>query len=202
MAIIIREIKATLFISLIFLIHINFKTGRKMDKKIKWLLIFLLFSGNIAIADELRLRNGDRITGQLLELSDTLCIFQTAYQAKLHINRSDILHLNTSQPVTVNLNSGERLVGTLTSTENGNFSLHSQRVGTLTSNMAEIISIIGSDNVDVSVINTQLSQVQGKGTEDASKSSVSQEKSNTPETIGEQPDEDCANFFCVNPQSC
>ncbi|MCP4702356.1 MAG: transporter [Gammaproteobacteria bacterium] len=58
---------------------------------------FSIFIQNYATADELHLKNGDRITGQVLELSTTRCLFKTDYQATLHINRSDIVRLNIIQ---------------------------------------------------------------------------------------------------------
>jgi hypothetical protein len=62
-------------------------------------IFFFIFIHSYAIADELYLKNGDRITGQVLELSTTHCIFKTDYQATLHFRRSDIVRLDITQPV-------------------------------------------------------------------------------------------------------
>jgi hypothetical protein len=58
-----------------------------------------LLAPSYVTADELYLKNGDRITGQVIELSTTHCTFKTNYQATLHIKRSNILRLNIIQPV-------------------------------------------------------------------------------------------------------
>ncbi|MGR0481107.1 MAG: transporter [Candidatus Electronema sp. V4] len=54
---------------------------------------------NCSIADELHLSNGDRITGQIIELSQIDCTIKTDYQATpLRIKRSEIARLNMIQP--------------------------------------------------------------------------------------------------------
>jgi hypothetical protein len=63
-------------------------------------LLLYFITHNYATADELYLKNGDRITGQVIELSTTHCTFKTNYQARLHIKRSNISRLNITQPVT------------------------------------------------------------------------------------------------------
>ncbi|MCI5162196.1 MAG: transporter [Candidatus Electrothrix sp. AX5] len=63
------------------------------------LLPFCFIIINSAIADELYLSNGDRITGQVIELSQTDCTIKTDYQATpLRIKRSKIVRLNVLQP--------------------------------------------------------------------------------------------------------
>jgi hypothetical protein len=62
-------------------------------------VFFSIFIHNYATADELYLKNGDRITGQVIELSTTHCTFKTEHQATLHIKRSDISRLNITQAV-------------------------------------------------------------------------------------------------------
>jgi hypothetical protein len=72
-----------------------------MNIKNKLVTILLLYfiTPNYATADELYLKNSDRITGQVIELSTTHCTFKTDYQATLHIKRSDIVRLNITPPV-------------------------------------------------------------------------------------------------------
>ena len=77
-------------------------------------VLSVLFTINSSIADELYLNNGDRITGKIIELSQTDCAIKTDYQATLlHIKRSEIVRLNMTQPATtessVSLTSQELL---------------------------------------------------------------------------------------------
>lgn len=75
----------------------------KVNIKGKASTVFLIcytFICTTATADELHLKNGDRITGKIIELSPTDCIFKTNYHANLQVKRSDIMHLKMLQPDT------------------------------------------------------------------------------------------------------
>lgn len=160
------------------------------------ILTLLLFFSHHLLADEIHLKNGDRMSGQLHNLSSTLCTFATSYQAILHLKPEQILWLHTSVPVAVELRSGERLIGTLTTEPGGRFSLHSQRLGILTLQLAEIKAIEGLNNGKIlkpakELLNQKIFpdmfKVQGRG-EGTSKPVASEEKSPTPKTIGEKED--------------
>ena len=54
------------------------------------LVSFLMLGCSVAQADELRLINGDRVTGRLVSLSQTLCMFEapqyaTVLQVQSHL---------------------------------------------------------------------------------------------------------------------
>jgi len=53
------------------------------------------------------------------EIHSRICTFATPYQTTLDMKRSQILRLRVVQPVMVELYSGERLIGTLNSTQDG-----------------------------------------------------------------------------------
>jgi hypothetical protein len=62
-------------------------------------VLFTFFIVQSASSDEMHLSNGDRITGQVLELSSTHCTVKTDYQATpLKIKRSEIVRLSMIQP--------------------------------------------------------------------------------------------------------
>jgi hypothetical protein len=108
-------------------------------------LIFHLFPVYNALADEIHLKNKDRISGQLINLSPTLCTFATPYQAILQIKRDQLLRLHTIQPVTIELFSGERLIGSLTANQDGQTSIYSQKFGKLPIQLAEIRTVESLD---------------------------------------------------------
>ncbi len=80
-------------------ILVPFLFSTKMSPKPASIIIltYLILSSD-TIADELHLRNGDRITGRVIELSPTHCVFESNYQAILHLKRNEIVHLNITQP--------------------------------------------------------------------------------------------------------
>jgi len=65
-----------------------------------YIILFIsILVNSYATADELYLNNGDRFTGQLIEISATHCTFKINSQSTLHIKRSDISRLNVIQSV-------------------------------------------------------------------------------------------------------
>lgn len=163
--------------------------GRKIS-----LLVFFL-SHNI-FADEIHLNNGDRISGHFIHLSPRICTFATPYQATLDMKRSQILRLRVVQPVMVELYSGERLIGTLNSTQDGVIFLQSQNLGEFTLQLIDI--------KDISTINSKknifsengiftLDNLQGKGLGGIPQPGSSE---NIPqETIGEENEEKLRRLF-------
>lgn len=148
-------------------------------------LFILLLLAPLVRADEIHLKNGDHLRGTLLTLSPTVCEFDTPYQATLHIKRQELLQLQITHPVAVTLHSGETLVGTLTTDQNGMGVLHSQRFGIVTVKLTEVTKIASLPTpshlpLDPPQKETHLA-VQGRGIEDTSKPVATQ----APETIGQ-----------------
>lgn len=176
------------------------------------ILFFFLFLSHSIIADEIRFKNGDRISGQLINLSPTHCTFATPYQAILNIPRKQLLGLHIKKVVTVELHSNERLIGTLTTNQNGRLSLHSQRFGILTLSLAEIKTIkdlkegtqnhinhFSSLSQEIEEVGDELFlEVQGRGV-DGTPKPASSTKASTPETMGEKEEESHRRLFL--PQS-
>lgn len=74
-------------------------------------------------ADVLKLVGGDKITGSLVSLSQSGCVFATKYQVSITVNNCHIVELETDTNVVVELKSGDRLIGTM--------SLHSNKLLTV-----------------------------------------------------------------------
>jgi hypothetical protein len=176
------------------------------------IVIFLLFFPYNTFADEIHLKNGDRISGQFINLSPTLCTFVTPYQATLHINRQQISQFHITHPVTIKLNFGEQLIGTLIPDQKGKLFLHSQRLGTLTLALEEITEITDLGKLTTpplppfyqsgeftfsqmkiredlfSTEKTQLLEVQGSGIKDTKSTPNEDKTEKKPETIGQKED--------------
>ncbi len=66
------------------------------------LISCLLLSGQ-GLADELHLKNGDRITGQVLKKENGTVSVKTTYAGTIIIKWQDVAHISTAQPVEVYL---------------------------------------------------------------------------------------------------
>ena len=133
-----------------YILNIKRFFGKKYLRFSSTLIALLFLFCQSVIADEIYLRNGDRISGQLVDLSPIYCIFTTSHQATLYIERQEVLQLRTIQPVVVELNSSERIVGMIENAEeNGIIMLQSERFGTLSVRLTDIMRITRVENAFV-----------------------------------------------------
>lgn len=68
-----------------------------------------------AAADQVILKNGDRITGTVVRMDKGVLTLRTAYAEKLEFNADAVQSISTEQPVEVRLQGGELLTGPLRS---------------------------------------------------------------------------------------
>ena len=78
-----------------------------------------LFLINPADGDELRLKNGDRISGKLLTMEEGNLTFRTSYAGEISIRWEDISTLSTEAPIRVVLSDDTALNGLTLSAEAG-----------------------------------------------------------------------------------
>jgi len=64
-----------------------------------------------AAADELKLSNGDVITGKFVRMQENQVIFQTEYAGEITVDWQKVTNLTTDEPITVILNDGAVLEG-------------------------------------------------------------------------------------------
>ncbi len=76
-----------------------------------------LLGAPAALADEIVLANGDRVSGTILRKESDKLVLQTAYAGDLNIRWADIRRITTDAPITVYLADGNKLIGTLHSEE-------------------------------------------------------------------------------------
>jgi len=72
-----------------------------------------------ALADEIRMKNGDVITGEIVKKETATIIFKTAYAGELHIQWSEVESLQSEKPVHVVLTDGSNIKGPLMQAEPG-----------------------------------------------------------------------------------
>ncbi|MDX1485910.1 MAG: DUF481 domain-containing protein [Alphaproteobacteria bacterium] len=84
-----------------------------------WVLIFCLLVSPSAFSDTLTLRNGDRLTGQIVGLKDGTLRFKTTYAGVLRVPGKEIAGLASEKPVTVRFATGGYKSGILYSSSVG-----------------------------------------------------------------------------------
>lgn len=103
----------------------------------------LLFLINPAGADELRLKNGDRISGKLVAMEEGTLIFKTSYAGKMSIKWEAISTMSTEAPIRVVLSDETALNGITQSAEAGKMKMK----------MGKIVETVSFDLMEVRAIN-------------------------------------------------
>ncbi len=76
-----------------------------------------------AVADEVYLKNGDRITGKVKIMEGGKLVFGTSYAGDLNIDWKEVIDLKTDTPITVVLSDGTQLQGLPKPGETGDLKL-------------------------------------------------------------------------------
>lgn len=80
---------------------------------------FAFICASAALADEVVMANGDRISGKIIRKNGEQLVLKTPYAGELKITWTDIRRITTDAPITVYLEDGNKLIGTLSSAEDG-----------------------------------------------------------------------------------
>lgn len=91
-------------------------------------LAVLLLTASGVQADEVHLRNGDRITGTIVSKSNGDLKIKTAYAGTLTIKWADVATFSTKQPVRVVLSDDTSMQATVSSSSNGKVTLKAGRI--------------------------------------------------------------------------
>jgi hypothetical protein len=102
-------------------------------RKLVLVLAILLATLGAARADEVHLKNGDRITGEVVTMEEDELLFKTSYASEMKIKWSQVASLVTDTPVEVSFQDETMVVGTTKPAKDGGMSLN-------TVETAEVIS--------------------------------------------------------------
>jgi putative salt-induced outer membrane protein YdiY len=83
------------------------------------LIVIPIFNKDAA-ADEIWLKNGDRLSGKIIRMEADNLVFNTGYAGEIIIQRQEIKTLKTDTPVKLMLGDGAEVEGLLAPGENGN----------------------------------------------------------------------------------
>jgi len=96
-------------------------------------VLFALMS-QLAIADEIRMKNGDRLTGEIVRMEKDLLIFKAAYIGEmLNIFWLEVDCISTERSLSAELKDNELLIGRIICPESSSFQIESLLLGKSTS---------------------------------------------------------------------
>jgi putative salt-induced outer membrane protein YdiY len=98
---------------------------------------FLLAIAVSCFADEVKLKNGDRLTGTVARLDDKELTLKTEYAGELKIKREAVSIVETSEAVNVSLKDGQSLVGRLKLAD-ARVEVASETTGTVSAKEADV----------------------------------------------------------------
>jgi putative salt-induced outer membrane protein YdiY/preprotein translocase subunit YajC len=94
-----------------------------MRSQILILFVFLMLLSQLSYGDEVYFKNGDRLTGKILRLTDGKLVIKSDVGGEVTVELSNIQTLSSDEPVTVNLKDGTGFEQQLSSSKAGRFSI-------------------------------------------------------------------------------
>ena len=70
------------------------------------------------LADTIKLKNGDRLTGSIVKSDEKALVIKTEYAGLVTVNWDAVQEVESAQQLNVFSKSGQKIIGTLASTEN------------------------------------------------------------------------------------
>jgi putative salt-induced outer membrane protein YdiY len=90
------------------------------------MLLGLLLAATASADDEIKLKNGDRVTGKVLGLGKGKLAFQTPHSGAMQVDWAQVLSLKTDGKVAVKLSTGEVIEGRLSPGQEGRLRIESE----------------------------------------------------------------------------
>jgi putative salt-induced outer membrane protein YdiY len=103
------------------------------------LLIGTIFSG-VLHADEVTLKNGDRLSGTILKADAKVLVMKSEFAGEVSIQWEAITSLQSGQPLYFELKDGEKIAGTVATSE-GKFVLTTKNAGTVTTSKDSVAAV-------------------------------------------------------------
>ena len=85
--------------------------------------LFMLLTAKNVVADEIWLKNGDRITGTVKKMEDKVLIFKTPYAGEMSIQWDEITALTTDAPIEMVLDDDTSFLGSMVPAPEGQIEL-------------------------------------------------------------------------------
>jgi putative salt-induced outer membrane protein YdiY len=91
-------------------------------------VILVLLTSGQARADEVWLKNGDRLTGKVLSLESSTLVFKTTYAGDISIKWEEVANLKTDEPIKVVLGDETTALGAVTPGDGGKVMVKAEQV--------------------------------------------------------------------------
>ncbi|MGH9709490.1 MAG: DUF481 domain-containing protein, partial [Candidatus Acidiferrales bacterium] len=108
------------------------------------LAVFLLLCPSL-FADQINLKNGDRLTGTIERSDAKTLVIKTESAGEVTVQWSAIDSIASTQPLHVGLNGGQMVVGPVSTTSDGKIQISTQTTGLVTTSK-DSIQVIRSDS--------------------------------------------------------
>jgi putative salt-induced outer membrane protein YdiY len=130
----------------------------EMKKTLTFSLIMItvafLIAGN-SLADEVRLKNGDKLTGQIVRMVENKLIFKTTYAGEITIAWQEVASVRADSSVKVLLKDETALEGTMGAIEDGKMKLDTGKLEAPASFSLADVKAINPEPVKTVKINTR-----------------------------------------------
>ncbi|OEU65179.1 MAG: hypothetical protein BBJ57_09660 [Desulfobacterales bacterium PC51MH44] len=129
-----------------------------MKKNLTLLLIMItaaFFIAGNSLADEVRLKNGDKLTGQIVRMIENKLVFKTPYAGEITITWQEVAGVRSDGSVKVLLNDETALEGTTEAIEDGKMKLNTDKLEAPASFSLADVKAINPEPVKAVKINTR-----------------------------------------------
>ena len=106
------------------------------------ILILVFLCPALLFADQIVLKNGDRLTGTIEKSDDKTLLIKTEFAGEVMVQWPAIMEINSTQPLHVSLSDGKTVVGKVT-TSDGNLAVATPNAGTVTEPIASVTKLFG-----------------------------------------------------------
>jgi putative salt-induced outer membrane protein YdiY len=105
-------------------------------------LIFVVLCPASLLADQIVLKNGDRLTGSIEQSDTKTLVIKTEFAGEVTVQWPAVQEINSTQALHVTLSDGKTLTGTVTTSE-GNLAVATPNMGTVTEPKTSVAKLFG-----------------------------------------------------------
>jgi putative salt-induced outer membrane protein YdiY len=112
--------------------------------KLGRLSVFLLIFNSIVFADQVTLKNGDRLTGSIVKSDDKTLVIKTEFAGEVTVQWPAVQAIQSTEPLHVDLKGGQSAVGAVT-TSDDQIAISTRDKGVVTAAKETVVDIRSSD---------------------------------------------------------
>jgi putative salt-induced outer membrane protein YdiY len=103
-------------------------------------ILFVITFCSPLFADQVVLKNGDRLTGNIVKSDEKTLVIKTEFTGEVTVQWPAIQEINSAQPLHVGLNDGRTVVGPVSTTD-GNLAVNTSATGTVTTPKTAVVAM-------------------------------------------------------------